>query len=450
MTPQISKNLPSASNEIAELFNYNASATSIPTSKAEVGGVNDTPTAAVDVTPIEPELKNSLSPDLIDADIAAINKQSNHPVVKVLKTIAPFVLVFAIGVFVYYFWFTDFSFYNLFKSTATPTTTVTQTAKLQQAALDSLYQTEKSNYETWINQFYFEVNDPKITDPNTDNSGNGLTNFQKYLLGLNPRAYDSLGLGKNDTQSIKDGINPLTGTPLTNYQREVIKQYLNIDIAEQKSASGPLLGAETAYAEVTSGTPVVTTQSKPALVVTKKAVTQTKKVNTVTTNQPLFNILNIPVGENVQNINTGTQGTLNVPALGINAPINWTQDLSTIDADLDKGVVHMPGTPMPGDVGTTYISGHSSGYAWDNSPYKNVFTQLSKLGNGDKIYVTFTNTSGKTVKLTYTFDRQGEFKPGDQNQFINTADPEIALSTCWPIGGTAKRLVVYAKLTSIE
>jgi LPXTG-site transpeptidase (sortase) family protein len=211
-----------------------------------------------------------------------------------------------------------------------------------------------------------------------------------------------------------------------------------------------LLGAETAYAEVTSATPVVTTQSKPATAVTKKAVTQTKKANTVTTNQPLFNILNIPVGENVQNINTGTPGTLNVPALGINAPINWTQDLSTIDADLDKGVVHMPGTPMPGDVGTTYISGHSSGYAWDNSPYKNVFTQLSKLGSGDKIYVTFTNTSGKTVKLTYTFDRQGEFKPGDQNQFINTADPEIALSTCWPIGGTAKRLVVYAKLTKIE
>jgi sortase (surface protein transpeptidase) len=25
-----------------------------------------------------------------------------------------------------------------------------------------------------------------------------------------------------------------------------------------------------------------------------------------------------------------------------------------------------------------------------------------------------------------------------------------AFSTCWPIGGTAKRLVVYAKLTKIE
>lgn len=450
MTPQISKNLPSASNEIADLFNYNASATSAPTSKPEVGGVNDTPVATlVDTTPIEPELKNSSSPDQIEADIAAINKQSNHPVVKVLKLIAPFVLVFGLGVFIYYFWFTDFSFYNLFKSTATNTTTVSQTAKLQQAALDNLYQTEKSNYETWINQFYFEVNDPKITDPNTDNSGNGLTNFQKYLLGLNPRAYDSLGLGKSDTESIKEGINPLTGTPLTNYQREVIKQYLNIDIAEQKSASGPLLGAETAYAEEAQIVKAVITQNKAVTNTVKKTAAQTKAVTT-NTNQPLFNILNIPVGYNVQNINTGVAGTLNVPALGINAPLNWTGDLTTIDADLDKGVVHMPQTPLPGDVGTTYISGHSSGYAWDNSPYKNVFTQLSKLGSGDKIYVTFTNTSGKTVKLTYTYDRQGEFKPGDQNQFINTADPEIALSTCWPIGGTAKRLVVYAKLTKIE
>ena len=55
------------------------------------------------------------------------------------------------------------------------------------------------------------VSDPKILDPETDNSGNGLTNFQKYLLNLNPKSYDTLGLGEADSQTIAKGINPLTG-----------------------------------------------------------------------------------------------------------------------------------------------------------------------------------------------------------------------------------------------
>lgn len=476
MSPQTPKNLPVASEEIASLLQFNPTDTEKTT--------NPVPAEAVlGESKVVPEKEDAalitkplVTSERLAEDVADIEKNSFNPVMRIAKAVGPYVLVFSLGVFLYYYYLTDFSFSNLFKSS---TTTQQVMSDKQKAVLNDLYQKEKVNYDAWIASYFFEVKDKKIIDPETDNSGNGLTNFQKYLLGLNPKAYDSLGIGKSDTQSIKEGINPLTGNPLTGYQREVIKQYLNIEVANEKASSGPtaVALAQTTYqspqvsyqqtqaisshyqqqvvapvAHQPKTNPVVNkTQTKPKATTTKpKTVANPSvKVNQEPV-QPLFNQLNIPVGFNVQNIDVAKPGTLEVPDLGLKIPIIWTQDLSTIDADLGMGVVHMPQTPMPGDVGTAYISGHSSGYAWDNSPYKNIFANLGKLGSGSKVYVTFTTTNGKTIKLTYAYDRQGEFKPGDQNQFVNTADPEIALSTCWPLGGTAKRLVVFAKLTKVE
>ena len=78
----------------------------------------------------------------------------------------------------------------------------------------ALKKSESVAYANWINQFFFDIQDKDITSMDTDVSGNGLTNFQKYLLNLNPKVYDTQGNNIADGQLIIDGKNPWTGNAL--------------------------------------------------------------------------------------------------------------------------------------------------------------------------------------------------------------------------------------------
>ena len=68
----------------------------------------------------------------------------------------------------------------------------------------------------------------KILDPEYDNSGNGLINFQKYLLKLNPKSR-SVGLGMADSQALSLGIDPATGKPLGE-EKNLIAKYVDMEV----------------------------------------------------------------------------------------------------------------------------------------------------------------------------------------------------------------------------
>jgi LPXTG-site transpeptidase (sortase) family protein len=148
-------------------------------------------------------------------------------------------------------------------------------------------------------------------------------------------------------------------------------------------------------------------------------------------------------------IDQSKPGMLEIPSLNISAPVVWTQDSKNFEKDLKSGVVHYPGTAMPGVVGTSYISGHSSNYAWAKGNYNRVFTKLGDLADNASFSIAVTKTSGKQTIFHYVVTGRGEYKPTDQAQFRNAGEPVAALSTCWPIGSTAKRLVVFGKQTQI-
>ena len=131
-------------------------------------------------------------------------------------------------------------------------------------------------------------------------------------------------------------------------------------------------------------------------------------------------------------------------------PIVWSQDPKNFDADLQCGVVHYPGTALPGQIGTTYIAGHSSNYPWAKGSYNQIFSTLGKLANNTSFKITVTQTNGKTVTFDYVVTSSKQFSPTDQAQFANTGKSIVALSTCWPVGSTAKRLVVFGQLTQTE
>jgi phosphatidylglycerol:prolipoprotein diacylglycerol transferase len=66
-----------------------------------------------------------------------------------------------------------------------------------------------------------------------------------------------------------------------------------------------------------------------------------------------------------------------------------TSDVNTpVQKKLEQGIVHIAYTPMPGEVGNSYIIGHSSNYAWIKSNYNKIFKPLEKKSEvGDEFFI---------------------------------------------------------------
>lgn len=344
------------------------------------------------------------------------------PVLQMAKVVFPFVLVFVVGVILYFFFFSKIDLGNLFQSSS-------PAQSVQNTALLNLEKQNQSAYNTWIKSFYYDVSDPAVLDMNTDNSGNGLTNFQKYLLNLNPKSYDTMGLGMADSEALAQGINPLSGAPLTEAQKQVLDKYFDMETIMNKLALEKLNGSTKGLvggAQIL-GAATTTASSDPPTVLTA----------------------NDPVNASLD-INQKIPGRLQIPSLKVEAPLIFSQSTNDFDKDLLNGVIHYPGTALPGQVGTSYISGHSSNYPWVKSNYNHIFTQLGNLGVNESFTITVTLTNGKQATLHYVVTKSQEYSPTDQAQFANAGTSVVALSTCWPVNTTQKRLVVFGQLTQVE
>jgi len=343
----------------------------------------------------------------------------------IFKKALPYLVIFVLGIAVYYFFlsgtgFTMPNFGKIFKPVQTQVTT-------KENALIKLENQDLAGYYAWVGQFYYEVSDSKVIDPNVDNSGNGLTNFQKYLLNLNPKSYDTLGLGMPDSQTISEGKNPLTGGMLTDSQKKIVEQYFDLEVASNRLALANLQSSgNVAGAEIINGGQWFRGGSQfPA---------DKQRLN---------------AEQNNVDINTDIPGRLEIPSLNVNVPLMWSKDAKAIDKDLQSGVVHYPGTAMPGEIGTAYISGHSSNYLWAKGDYNKIFSRLGDLADNTSFKITVVQKNGKDAILHYVVTSRKEFSPTDQEQFRNGGESVVALSTCWPVNTTAKRLVVFGKLTQV-
>jgi sortase A len=347
--------------------------------------------------------------------------QTNNtkPVVKYAKRIAPYVAVFAVGLFVYYFYFTDFSFQSLLANAPK-----IESSTEKSTALDELIVENKSEYEAWMKRFYFDITDTSVFDPYADNSGNGLTNFQKYLLNLNPKEYDTLNLGMADGQAVVLGTDPATGEKFSKTRQALVERYFDLEAISNKVAAGAF----------SDNTVKVT-------------------INDIRGEAPKRSVLGVSTAQASGNsvaVNTDQSALLEIPKLKISVPLIWTRDTKNFDKDLKNGVVHYPGTALPGEIGTSYISGHSSNYAWVKSDYNKIFATLNDLHDNETFSITVTSPDGQKSKFNYIVRRRGEYLPNDQAQFANSNQSLVALSTCWPPGTTAKRLVVFGELTGID
>jgi LPXTG-site transpeptidase (sortase) family protein len=119
---------------------------------------------------------------------------------------------------------------------------------------------------------------------------------------------------------------------------------------------------------------------------------------------------------------------------------NWDELEKQIQKNLENGVVHYPGTALPGQKGNVFITGHSSYYTWSPGRYKDVFALLPELKVGDEIAVWHDG-----VRYVYkAYDIQ-TVKPSDTKilaQTGNEYDSMLTLMTCTPVGTAIQRFIV--------
>lgn len=135
---------------------------------------------------------------------------------------------------------------------------------------------------------------------------------------------------------------------------------------------------------------------------------------------------------------------LKVPKLKIS---NAKIETDSFNMNPDKYLGHYAGSAYPGEVGNSFIYGHSvMPFMFNENNYKTIFSNLHKLEDGDEIFITF---EGKTY--TYKVFVKQVLNP-DEVKPLETLTPSflnektLSLMTCTPPGTTLKRLVVGARL----
>lgn len=146
------------------------------------------------------------------------------------------------------------------------------------------------------------------------------------------------------------------------------------------------------------------------------------------------------------NVQVGPQPKLILPKINVDVPVVYGAgyDQASQLKAMKNGVSHfsIPGAnSLPGQVGNTVISGHSSNDLFDPGDYKFIFAQLEKMNKGDSIYVNY-----KSTRYTYTITKKEVVYPSQVDKLIYDTDkPILTLITCTPLGTAQKRLLVTAE-----
>ncbi|MBX4191178.1 MAG: sortase [Candidatus Doudnabacteria bacterium] len=253
-------------------------------------------------------------------------------------------------------------------------------------------------YYKWIGNYFYAVGDRKLLEPTGDIDKDGLTNRDEFTMKSNPIVPDSDDDGFSDGIEVINSMNLWGSGNMPKNQKALAKKLDLIMINNRISGNV----AQNRQGQVS--------------------------------------------GDFTSNYDMDRAGRLSIPRLNQQVPLIWSKDPSNFDHDLTLGVVHYPGTAMPGQNGIIYVSGHSSDYIWKKNPMANVFTKLNYLNPGDEVFVDVYGKDGKVYNYRYKVTEKKVYTADDQVQFIdNSNTSKLNLSTCWPIGTSKDRLVVTAE-----
>ena len=125
-------------------------------------------------------------------------------------------------------------------------------------------------------------------------------------------------------------------------------------------------------------------------------------------------------------------GRIEIPALALSAPITADYDVNS----LHRGVGHIPGTAVPGGLGTVGLAGHRDSFV---RPLRRISEKME------------VRLIGKSGTYHYSVDSTEIVGP-DKVDVLNIASrPELTLITCFPfdyVGAAPERFIVHAHLLS--
>lgn len=132
-----------------------------------------------------------------------------------------------------------------------------------------------------------------------------------------------------------------------------------------------------------------------------------------------------------------------IPKIGANSRVLGNIEAGDEKAYLDalnKGVAHAAGTAFPGEGGHVFLFAHSTDYFWNVGTYNAIFYLLYKLEKNDEVNL-FYNGQRHVYRVIGT-----EVVDPSQVQYLTrkTNREFLTLQTCWPLGTTLKRLLVFA------
>ncbi|MFO0882287.1 MAG: class D sortase [Candidatus Saccharimonadales bacterium] len=143
----------------------------------------------------------------------------------------------------------------------------------------------------------------------------------------------------------------------------------------------------------------------------------------------------------------GPESKVIIPKINVEVPVVYDvpsiseKDMQTA---LERGVVHYPQSPVPGQNGNVVVVGHSSNNIFNNGKYKFAFVLLSKLEVGDTFML---NYGGQ--RYIYKIYEKKVVSPTDVSVLGPTDKVASAtLITCDPPGTALRRLIIIGEQIS--
>jgi LPXTG-site transpeptidase (sortase) family protein len=134
----------------------------------------------------------------------------------------------------------------------------------------------------------------------------------------------------------------------------------------------------------------------------------------------------------------------NVPIIRVSSENLIQRDWKALERDIQDalrdGVVHYPGTSLPGENGNVVITGHSSYFPWDPGRFKDVFALLHDVQVDDRIVLYYNQK-----KFVYKVVEKFEIRPTQIEVLKQTEKETLTLITCTPIGTNIRRLIIRAE-----
>lgn len=132
------------------------------------------------------------------------------------------------------------------------------------------------------------------------------------------------------------------------------------------------------------------------------------------------------------------EGNIEIPKIGVSAPIIFSENEDQIDGDLKKGVVYFPGSALPRKEGMGIILGHSAPPNWPEIDYDGIFSRLEELLQGDDVSIRFSGKDYSYKVIKTIFLEKGEEIPS----LLTNSRSMILLISCWPPGKNLRRIGV--------